>query len=298
MRLKWKNALIVKLLERKIGVGFMKKRLEVMWAKAGNITVADLGHYLATRKWEPCFDPDKANIHKVAARIRLPGILQEYCEFSFLNHLGSVIGKVIKVDRTTSTVDRARFARVCFEIDLSKPLRGEYVLDGARKRVEYEGLFLICLKCGRYEHNSDSCPDFARPTHVHQPEEAPAQLVENSGAQGVGPWMVVNRRKKDQPSYQKHDTESYRTFGADISNKKSMMGPKSGANKEKGNAKGANVQQSVSDSPSPMVNNENVSSCSKAGSPVLGMLFATVASSAAKKVVQIVRGFILPRNMW
>ncbi|XP_061339886.1 uncharacterized protein LOC133286481 [Gastrolobium bilobum] len=227
---RWKNSLIVKLLGKKIGVGFMKKRLEVMWAKSGSIFVADLGneffsvrfssledmnlaitggtwvisgHYLATRKWEPCFDPEKANIHKVAAWIQLPGIPQEYCEFPFLNHLGSVIGKVIKVDRTTSTGDRARFARVCIEIDLSRPLRGEYVLDGCRKRVEYEGLYLICLRCGRYGHNSEACPDYVKPTPVHQAEEKSGNSVDNSGSQGLGPWMVVNRRKKGQQAVQK-----------------------------------------------------------------------------------------------
>ncbi|XP_061369675.1 uncharacterized protein LOC133312488 [Gastrolobium bilobum] len=193
MRQRWRNAIIVKLLGRKIGVGFTKKKLESLWAKAGNITVADLGneffsvrfssledlnlaiaggpwiilgHYLATRKWEPCFDPDKANIHKVATWVRLPGVPQEYCEFPFLNQLGAVIGKVLKVDKTTSIGDRARFARVCIEVDLSKPLRGEYILDGCRKREEYEGLFLICLKCGKYGHNADSCPDYAKPSHT------------------------------------------------------------------------------------------------------------------------------------
>ncbi|XP_061362793.1 uncharacterized protein LOC133306481 [Gastrolobium bilobum] len=223
MRQRWKNALIVKLLGKKIGVRFMKKRLESLWAKAGSITVADLGneffsvrfsnledlnlaitggpwvilgHYLATRKCEPCFDPEKANIHKVVAWICLPGIPQEYCEFPFLNHLGTEIGKVLKVDKTTSTGDRARFARVCIEIDLSKPLRGEYILDGCRKRVEYEGLFLICLKCGRYGHNLDSCPDFVKPATVPRADGVQVQPVVKAGSQGVCEWMVVQRRRK------------------------------------------------------------------------------------------------------
>ncbi|XP_061339770.1 uncharacterized protein LOC133286381 [Gastrolobium bilobum] len=215
---RWKNALIVKLLGKRIGAGFMKKKLESLWAKVGSITVADLGneffsvrftnledlnlaitggpwvilgHYLATRKWEPRFDPDKANIHKVAAWVRLIDIPQDYCEFPFLNHLGTVIGKVLKEDRTTSTRDRTRFARVCIEIDLSMPLRDEYILDGSRKKVEYEGFFLICLKCGRYGHNSDSCPDLAKPAPSAKAEKDLDQPVEKTFPQGVGPWMVV-----------------------------------------------------------------------------------------------------------
>ncbi|XP_061342058.1 uncharacterized protein LOC133288348 [Gastrolobium bilobum] len=237
MHQRWKNALIVMLLGKRIGVGFMKRRLGVLWAKAGSITVADLGndffsvrfrcledlhlaisggpwvilgHYLATRKWEPCFDPEKANIHKVAAWVRLPGIPQEYCEFPFLNHLGTVIGKVLRVDRTTSTEDRARFARVCIEIDLAKPLKGMYVLDGCRKRIEYEGLYLICLKCGRYGHNLESCPEVAKQTPMEKPCENPVQPVEKSEAQGVGEWMVVQRRKKGGQASLKSDPRNAR----------------------------------------------------------------------------------------
>ncbi|XP_061367124.1 uncharacterized protein LOC133310245 [Gastrolobium bilobum] len=178
-----------------------------------------LGHYLAARKWEPCFDPDKANIHKVAAWVRLPGIPQEYCEFALLNQLGTIIGKVLKVDRTTSTGDRARFARVCIEVDLSQPLRGEYILDGCRKKVEYEGLFLICLKCGRYGHNSESCPDFIRPIPTEKEVPIPEQSIGDQCPQGVGPWMVVQRRRRVHQQFQKKEIGGGRKFGEDISNK-------------------------------------------------------------------------------
>ncbi|XP_061354598.1 uncharacterized protein LOC133299173 [Gastrolobium bilobum] len=208
---RWKNALIVKLLGKKIGVGFMKKRLEALWAKAGSITVADLGneyfsvrfsnledlnlaitaglwiilgHYLATRIWEPRFDPDKENIHKVAAWIRLPGIPQEYCEFPFLNHLGTVLGKVLKVDRTTSTGDSA-----------------------------------LCS----YGHSSDSCPEFAKPGPPAGHETELAQPVEVPGPQGIGSWTIVQRRKKGNQNFQKEDSSNTRNFGEDISNKSNTL---------------------------------------------------------------------------
>ncbi|XP_061343758.1 uncharacterized protein LOC133289776 [Gastrolobium bilobum] len=187
MRKPWQNALIVKLLGKKVGVSFMKKKLESFWAKSGSITVADLGnefysvkfanvedltlaitggpwiifgHYLAVRKWEPCFDPDHANIHKVAAWIRL--IPLEFFEFQYLNFFGNLLGTVLKVDRTTSTGDKGRFARVCLDLDLSKPLIGEYKLEGKMKKIEYEGLYLICLHCGRYGHNIEGCTELVK----------------------------------------------------------------------------------------------------------------------------------------
>ncbi|XP_061371160.1 uncharacterized protein LOC133313766 [Gastrolobium bilobum] len=196
----------------------MKNKLESLWAKSRSIMVVDLGndffsikfasledlsialtggpwvlmgHYLAIRKWEPCFNPQKANIHRVAAWIRLPGIPQEVCEYSFLNHLGNVIGKVIKVDKTTSNGERGKFARVCVDLDLSLPLRGEYFLEDEIFKVEYEGLYLICLKCGKYGHNVDNCPECSKPVEVKGvPEEKKVEPEESLLKQGIGPWMV------------------------------------------------------------------------------------------------------------
>ncbi|XP_061354075.1 uncharacterized protein LOC133298752 [Gastrolobium bilobum] len=195
MRQRWKNALIVKLLGKRIGVGFMKRRLDALWAKAGSITVADLGNEFFSVRFSSLED---LNLAITGGPWVILGILQEYCEFPFLNHLGTVIGKVLKVDRTTSSGDRARFAIVCIEIDLAKPLRGESILDGCRKRVEYEGLFLICLKCGRCVHNSESCPDFVKSTPMESSCEPVHQPVPKTRTQGVGEWMLTGKKSEEE----------------------------------------------------------------------------------------------------
>ncbi|XP_061336694.1 uncharacterized protein LOC133283801 [Gastrolobium bilobum] len=312
MRQRWRNALIVKLLGRRIRVGFMKKKLESLWAKADSITVADLGneffsvrlssledlnlaitggpwiilgHYLATRKWEPCFDPDKANIHKVAAWVRLPGVPQEYCEFPFLNQLGDVIGKVLKVDRTTSIGDRERFARVCIQVDLSKPLRGEYILDGCRKIVEYEGLFLICLKCGKYGHNAESCPDYVKLCHATKEEGVPDPPMKDQCAQGIGPWMVVQRRKRNQQVYQKKEAASVRKFGEDISNLKETEenGRSSKTTQEVKQVTVISSQQAKDSIRHDNWSKENEGSEKRDKSSASGMNFSAAASSQPRK---------------
>ncbi|XP_061348745.1 uncharacterized protein LOC133294102 [Gastrolobium bilobum] len=301
----------------------MKRRLEALWAKAGSITVADLGneffsvrfssledlnlaitggpwvilgHYLATRKWEPCFDPDKANIHKVAAWVRLPGIPQEYCEFPFLNHLGTVIGKVLKVDRTISTGDRARFARVCIEIDLAKPLKGEYILDGCRKRIEYEGLFLICLKCGRYGHTSESCPDFVETSPKDVPSETPHQSKDKPGLQGVGEWMVVQRKKKGTQGSQKKEVKNYRLFGADISNSKQEVCDHIGGSGGSGILKNVSGNMPEEEIGNILVNKENLPSVSNP--PIIEgvMKFSAKASNSNKKSSGVKQGAPIPRK--
>lgn len=71
--------------------------------------------------------------------------------------IASAIGKPIRVDKNTINVARGRFARVCVEIDLMQPIVGKYWLDGHWYQVEYEGLHLICSKCGCYNHLTQNC---------------------------------------------------------------------------------------------------------------------------------------------
>ncbi|XP_061364385.1 uncharacterized protein LOC133307842 [Gastrolobium bilobum] len=164
----------------------MKKKIEILWARAGKINVTDvgngfyvvqfsnkddllfalnggpwiiLGHYLSLRRWEPAFRPNAASVMKIAAWVRLPGIPLEYYDEAFFRRIGNWLGKMLKIDKTTNEHVRGQFARICVELDLAQPLKGEYVLDGATKQIEYEGLGLICFRCRRYGHSKDCCPE-------------------------------------------------------------------------------------------------------------------------------------------
>lgn len=61
-------------------------------------------------------------------------------------------------DLTTLNFERARFARVCVEVNLAKPLKGTILINGERYFVAYEGLSEICSKCGIYGHLVHGCP--------------------------------------------------------------------------------------------------------------------------------------------
>ncbi|XLR24568.1 hypothetical protein S83_052468 [Arachis hypogaea] len=90
----WKNALIIKLLGRKVAYEVLKRRLDTIWAKSGGMDLIDLGnnfyvvrlfndedywhvlegdpwllfyHYLTIRRWAPEFNPFETSINKVAA---------------------------------------------------------------------------------------------------------------------------------------------------------------------------------------------------------------------------------------
>ncbi|XP_061374672.1 uncharacterized protein LOC133316890 [Gastrolobium bilobum] len=231
MRKPWEKALIVKLLGKKIGVEFMKKKINVLWARKGKINVTDigndffvvqfsekddlnfalnggpwivLGHYLSLRKWEPTFRPNSAGIAKIAAWIRLPDIPIEFYYEAFFRRIGNWLGKMIKVDNNTNAHVRGRFARICVELDLSQPLKGDYVLEGFTKQIEYEGLRLICFGCGKYGHSTENCsaaPKQRSSSDIHNDDQIHQEEPGNSEfhrSKGLGPWMVVNRQRRSR----------------------------------------------------------------------------------------------------
>lgn len=78
--------------------------------------------------------------------------------------MGSTIGTTLKVDTLTSMHTRVRFARICFEIDLRKKLIPKFKVLSYEFSLEYEGLHLICFKCGKYNHCEELCNDSHLPT--------------------------------------------------------------------------------------------------------------------------------------
>ncbi|CAN1140306.1 hypothetical protein LINPERHAP1_LOCUS16236 [Linum perenne] len=81
----------------------------------------------------------------------------------FFNHtavtrIGNHIGQTVRLDLATFEGARARYARVCVEVDLTKPLLGKYMIVDKVFYVNYECLENLCYTCGIYGHKLDSCP--------------------------------------------------------------------------------------------------------------------------------------------
>ncbi|KAI9086116.1 hypothetical protein K1719_031949 [Acacia pycnantha] len=83
-----------------------------------------------------------------------------------LLEIGNMVGKALKVDVNTLAqcnnqnmmVERGKFARVSVEVDLNQALKSSFVIRSTIYTVEYEGLDLICFKCGKYGHSQEKCP--------------------------------------------------------------------------------------------------------------------------------------------
>ena len=182
-------------------------------------------HFLSVRPWEPDFKPESAKVSSIAVWVRLSGLPIEYYNAKALQHIGKAIGNVLRIDTFTATESRGKFARLCIQVDVDKPLITTVMIGKLQQTVTYEGIHNLCFECGRMGHKREACPFVIRPvppceeeekggagdrgasTHVvHDPDTAERNLgphgKDNAVREDVhegsyGPWMVVARRKKE-----------------------------------------------------------------------------------------------------
>lgn len=74
------------------------------------------------KPWEPYFKASEASFSAVAIWVRFPKLLIEFYDSSVLHEIGSATGPVLRIDLYTAFGSRASYARLCLQIDLTKPL--------------------------------------------------------------------------------------------------------------------------------------------------------------------------------
>ena len=89
--------------------------------------------------------------------IRFTSLNVPYYHESALRTISSVIERPVKVDVVSTNGDRGKFARVCMEIDLSRPVIKHVKVEDQWQAVEYESLLLICGRCNCYGHDQRVC---------------------------------------------------------------------------------------------------------------------------------------------
>lgn len=170
LRKPWRRALIIKVLGRTVSFCVLQQRLPILWSLSAGCEIIDLeegyyivrfyakgdyehvleggswliqGHYLTVKKWRPYFRPENNSINSKIAWVRLAQIPIEFYEEKVLMQIGDRIVKAVKVDATTLRAERGKYACICVEVDLTKPLISVANLNGWIYKVEYEGLHLI-----------------------------------------------------------------------------------------------------------------------------------------------------------
>ncbi|KAK9998046.1 hypothetical protein SO802_017649 [Lithocarpus litseifolius] len=184
IRAPWSKALIVNVYGRSMGFSFMQTKLLSLWKPAGRMDCVDLGkdfflvhfslkedyssvlrkgpwffgdHFLSIRPWEPNINLDTANVSFVATWVRLNSLPIEYYEVEVLNEIGQAIGKVLRIDTHTALGSKGRYARLCVQIDVDKPLPTTILIGKLEQPISYEGIHKLCFSCGRVGHRKENC---------------------------------------------------------------------------------------------------------------------------------------------
>ena len=132
-----------------MGLNFIQAKLLALWKPAGRLDCVDLGHgffltrlslgedyenvlrkglwfikdhFISIRPWESDFKPTLASVSSIAVWVRLNELPIEYYNAKALQIIGKAIGNVLRIDTFTASETRGRFARICVQVDVGKPL--------------------------------------------------------------------------------------------------------------------------------------------------------------------------------
>lgn len=112
-------------------------------------------------RWTPDFEIGKDSTY-VAVWVKFHNLPLHYYNESSLHRLGSTLGNVLRVHTDTLNLTQQVFAKVCIEMDITKPFV-ESVWIGTSKEqgwkidVEYQGNQTYCTFCGLLGHTVGLC---------------------------------------------------------------------------------------------------------------------------------------------
>ncbi|CAI0378673.1 unnamed protein product [Linum tenue] len=153
-------------------------------------------NYLTVHPWTEDFNPYEHEISSTMVWARLLEIPIQYFHPVAVMKIGQRIGKPLRVDHATSTGARSDYARVCVQVDLTKPLLSMFRLHGKKYFVQYEGLDRICLQCGTYrERGQCSCMHVT--TEMETEDVVPSKDQETKEPETTyGDWMIAKKRPR------------------------------------------------------------------------------------------------------
>lgn len=149
------------------------------------------GNIVTVRKWEPNFRPSKAapSSTYVPTWVRLPELPIEYYDKVVLEKIGNQIGNLLRIDSKTVAGEYGKFARLCINVDLQKPLPSSIKIGSLKQSIEYESV--DSTTCGTAGDESRTCLGMSKETNLKHPtkeqETPPPPLSEASSSEVLLP---------------------------------------------------------------------------------------------------------------
>lgn len=143
-----------------------------------------LNHYLSIRPWTLDFVAALAKIDTTIVWIRIPSLNVGYYDEDVLMAMAKMVGRLVHIDPNILRALRGKFSRFCVEINLNQPIANNICLDDQWYKIEYEGVHIICARCGCYGHYTRECASVLVQSAAQQ------SSLNSDGADGVNNSMV------------------------------------------------------------------------------------------------------------
>ena len=124
--------------------------------------------------------------------IRLSELPIKYYDMEVLKQIGKSIEDVLRIDTHTASESRGRYARLCIQVDVEKPLTTSLIIEGIEHPISYEGIHKLCFSCGRISHWRDACPFLVCSTSPKKVKEDVVQRDQEGTTckkHDLGPYM-------------------------------------------------------------------------------------------------------------
>ncbi|KAH9288491.1 hypothetical protein KI387_032608, partial [Taxus chinensis] len=116
--------------------------------------------------------------------------------------LANSLGSFVPIRNPSLSAWRNSSARVCIEMDLSSPLPCSFSLKSVRgswsQAIDYEGLNVKCLYCGKLGHMRKDCPIKVKKASGHPPPQAEDSQPTPESSNGI-PFSQVCPKVGDHP---------------------------------------------------------------------------------------------------
>lgn len=97
----------------------------------------------------PNFKPSVANVATIAIWIRLSKLPIEYYDLEVLKQIEKSIRNVLRIDTHTASESRGRYARLCIQVDVEKPLTTLLIIEGIEQTISYEDIHKSASHVGK-----------------------------------------------------------------------------------------------------------------------------------------------------
>lgn len=150
---------------------------------------------------------------KAITWVRIFNIPPQFYRESILLQIAQCLGEPIKTDASTYWRERGRYARLCLQVDVSKPIENDIIINDRRYVVVYENIPSLCYSCGQADHTTTVCSNARKEednVNRERQEMEPQQLKEHrelnsplatadsqtQGEDQYGPWLLMKRKRK------------------------------------------------------------------------------------------------------